>query len=141
MLFLCSHKHKHTHNTLFQSAEELADPRLLCQNPLVVDHLLYEFAVLGMNAQLQPYEVPKGLLLEPEPFTDANGRLTSTQKLKRHAVQRDYRPALTALCDQLDAEARFIEVVDRVLAQGDEDASGRPSSPAPLRASKRASSR
>jgi hypothetical protein len=72
-----------------------------------------------VNAQLQPYEVPKGLLLEPEAFTEANGRLTPTQKLKRHAVQRDYRAALIALCERLDAEVKFVEVVDNVLALTD----------------------
>ena len=75
-----------------------------------------------MESQLLPYEVPKGLLLELEPFTEANGRLTLTQKLKRHAVQREYRPALAELCALLDAEVKFVEVVDRVL--GDKHVGG-----------------
>lgn len=70
----------------------------------------------GMEAKLLPYELPKGLLLEAEPFTMDNGRLTPTQKLKRHVVHREYRSALENLCTKLDAEVKFVQVVDEILA-------------------------
>lgn len=57
------------------------------------------------------------MLLEAEPFTEANGMLTPTQKLKRHAVLGEYKSVLEGLCAKLDAEVRFVEIVDEVLAR------------------------
>jgi fatty acid CoA ligase FadD9 len=47
-------------------------------------------------------EIPRALLLEPEPFTIASGLLTTSQKLARHAAEARFRARLDALAAPSD---------------------------------------
>jgi len=47
------------------------------------------------------FEIPRAVLLEPEPFTVENDLMTPTFKIKRHPVVQKYREKLTALYKEI----------------------------------------
>ncbi|HEX5143726.1 MAG TPA: carboxylic acid reductase [Mycobacterium sp.] len=53
------------------------------------------------TADLQSYEIPRDFLIEPEPFTVANGLLTGIRKLAWPKLKERYAPALEALYAEL----------------------------------------
>jgi len=55
--------------------------------------------VTRVNAMLPPVERVRRFAIAREPFTTANGQLTPTLKIKRHAVRAVYGTALDALYD------------------------------------------
>jgi long-chain acyl-CoA synthetase len=54
-------------------------------------------AVARVNAELSPVERVRRFIIAPEPFTTANGQMTPTLKIKRHAIRQAYGEALQAL--------------------------------------------
>jgi long-chain acyl-CoA synthetase len=54
-------------------------------------------AVLRVNAELSPIERVRRFILAREPFTTANGQMTPTLKIKRHAIRQAYGEALVRL--------------------------------------------
>ena len=56
-------------------------------------------AVARVNRGLTPVERVRRFVLAAEPFTIANGQMTPTLKVKRHAVREVYGEALGALYD------------------------------------------
>lgn len=52
---------------------------------------------LAKDAELQSYEIPREFLIEPEPFTTANGLLSGIGKLLRPKLKEHYEPRLQAL--------------------------------------------
>jgi long-chain acyl-CoA synthetase len=54
-------------------------------------------AVTRVNAELTPAERVRRFMVAPEPFTTANGQMTPTLKIKRHAIRQTYGEALAAL--------------------------------------------
>jgi long-chain acyl-CoA synthetase len=67
---------------------------------LIVDpelHKVIAAAVARVNAELAPVERVRRFVLSAEPFTVANGRMTPTLKIKRHAIRQAYGAALQAL--------------------------------------------
>jgi long-chain acyl-CoA synthetase len=56
-------------------------------------------AVSRVNAELSPVERVRRFTIASEPFTVANGQMTPTLKIKRHAIRHVYGPALQALYD------------------------------------------
>jgi long-chain acyl-CoA synthetase len=54
-------------------------------------------AVTRVNAELSPLERVRRFITAPEPFTTANGQMTPTLKIKRHAIRQAYGEALQAL--------------------------------------------
>jgi long-chain acyl-CoA synthetase len=54
-------------------------------------------AVARVNQTLGPSERVRRFVLAPEPFTIANGQMTPTLKIKRHAIRDAYGGALDAL--------------------------------------------
>ncbi|MFI9636031.1 carboxylic acid reductase [Nocardia sp. NPDC051929] len=52
---------------------------------------------LAKDAELQSYEVPREFLIEPEPFTTANGLLSGIGKLLRPKLKEHYEPRLQEL--------------------------------------------
>ena len=54
-------------------------------------------AVARVNAELSPLERVRRFILAAEPFTTANGQMTPTLKIKRHAIRQAYGEALQAL--------------------------------------------
>ena len=57
-------------------------------------------AVARVNAELAPVERVRRFLLATEPFTTANGQMTPTLKIKRHAIRHAYGDALLALYER-----------------------------------------
>ncbi|HXZ02464.1 MAG TPA: long-chain fatty acid--CoA ligase [Stellaceae bacterium] len=56
-------------------------------------------AVARVNADLSPVERVRHFIIATEPFSTANGQMTPTLKIKRHAIRRVYGEALIALYD------------------------------------------
>ena len=56
-------------------------------------------AVARVNAELSPVERVRRFVLAKEPFTTANGQMTPTLKIKRHAIRQTYGEVLLALYD------------------------------------------
>jgi long-chain acyl-CoA synthetase len=54
-------------------------------------------AVARVNAELTPAERVRRFIVSPEAFTTANGQMTPTLKIKRHAIRQAYGEALAAL--------------------------------------------
>lgn len=55
---------------------------------------------IGRQENLKRFEVPKDIILEKEPFTRANGLLSSVNKYLIPALRRKYGPALESLYEQ-----------------------------------------
>ena len=54
-------------------------------------------AVARVNAELSPVERVRRFIVASEAFTTANGQMTPTLKIKRHAIRQAYGEALQAL--------------------------------------------
>jgi long-chain acyl-CoA synthetase len=54
-------------------------------------------AVARVNRELSPIERIRRFIIATDPFTIANGQLTPTLKIKRHAIRQAYGDALLAL--------------------------------------------
>nr|WP_218920501.1 carboxylic acid reductase [Lentzea guizhouensis] len=59
--------------------------------------LLDSFRQIARSAGLNSYEVPRGLLVEPEPFSQANGLLSDQRKLLSPKLVERYGPRLEQL--------------------------------------------
>src|SRR5579872_5641317 len=57
-------------------------------------------ALARANAELPPLERVRRFIVANEPFTVANGQMTPTLKIKRHAIRQAYGPAILALYEQ-----------------------------------------
>lgn len=53
---------------------------------------------------LAPYEVPRGVIVEPQPFTVENGLLSDARKLLRPRLTERYGERFAALYDSVDAQ-------------------------------------
>jgi long-chain acyl-CoA synthetase len=54
-------------------------------------------AIAHVNQTLTPMERVRRFAIAAEPFTTANGQMTPTLKIRRHAIRQVYGPALEAL--------------------------------------------
>ncbi|WP_067814847.1 carboxylic acid reductase [Nocardia inohanensis] len=61
---------------------------------------------IAKDNQLESYEVPRGFLIEPEPFTAANGLLSGIGKLLRPKLKEHFGTRLHALYDELEQQQR-----------------------------------
>ena len=68
---------------------EFADRRELCSNPEVVEFVMDRIDT--MQQDLAHYEQVKRITLLPEPFSMEKGELTNTLKVKRSALNENYR--------------------------------------------------
>ena len=68
----------------------------LCAHPTVVAAVKHDI-VERVRDHVRPFELPMHLILEPEPFTPENGRMTHSEKINRMPLERDYRDAIEAL--------------------------------------------
>ncbi len=62
-------------------------------------HKMIAAAVARVNAELSPVERVRRFIIAAEPFTTANGQMTPTLKIKRHAIRHAYGEAMLALYD------------------------------------------
>ncbi|MFB8200468.1 carboxylic acid reductase [Kitasatospora purpeofusca] len=71
----------------------------------------------AVGAGLNPYEIPRDLLVETEPFTQENGLLSGVRKLLRPALTKRYGERLEALYTELsDREAEAVRTLRRFRA-------------------------
>ncbi|KAF0846877.1 thioester reductase-like protein [Nocardia caishijiensis] len=75
------------------------------------------------RARLEPYEIPRAFLIEPEPFTVADGLLSGVGKLLRPKLKQRYGPRLeelyNELADRQDDELRRLRLEASGLAISD----------------------
>jgi long-chain acyl-CoA synthetase len=62
-------------------------------------------AVARVNAELSPIERVRRFIIATEPFSTANGQMTPTLKIKRHAIRQAYGDQLLALYEGKGAAA------------------------------------
>ncbi|GJJ78968.1 long-chain acyl-CoA synthetase [Entomortierella parvispora] len=67
------------------------------RDPKVRRAVLRELTQAGVAAGMKSFEIPKAILIEPEPFTIEKEFLTPTLKLKRHPIVQAYRKQLEEL--------------------------------------------
>ncbi|MFJ5049057.1 carboxylic acid reductase [Streptomyces sp. NPDC088719] len=83
--------------------------------PLLMDSLRSVARRAGLNS----YEIPRGILVETEPFSPENGLFTESHKLLRPRLKERYGPALEQLYDQLaDGQDRRLRELRRTGADG-----------------------
>ncbi len=81
---------------------------MLASKP-VQEHM--EARVMACLADLARYERPKKIGLIEAPFTVDNGTLTPTQKVKRRAVEAQYRNLIDAFYEEENFDQTvFVEV-------------------------------
>ncbi|MGV0814684.1 carboxylic acid reductase [Mycolicibacterium boenickei] len=78
--------------------------RAAVTKPVILDSLQR----IARDNGLRPYEVPRDILIEPEPFSVGNGLLTATAKPARPALTTHYRDALEQL---------YADIADRRTAE------------------------
>eukprot|EP00854_Cymbomonas_tetramitiformis_P001758 gene1758-2421_t len=82
----------------------------------LLQHVLNALGVAAHTAGLQGYEVPQAVHLTVTPFTQANGVVTPTNKLRRHPLRAKYAAALdecyaTAHAKREEAEADLLRIL------------------------------
>eukprot|EP01102_Stenamoeba_stenopodia_P018868 TRINITY_DN6998_c0_g2_i1.p1 TRINITY_DN6998_c0_g2~~TRINITY_DN6998_c0_g2_i1.p1 ORF type:complete len:806 (+),score=186.18 TRINITY_DN6998_c0_g2_i1:350-2419(+) len=96
----------------FQVVEEWAkdhgieeqDKAKLCQHPRVIEAIGEAIKAIGIAKSVQPYEIPRKFLLEPEQFTPENNLLTPSFKLNRIAIEKKYKKQLNELYEEIANE-------------------------------------
>eukprot|EP01107_Rhizomastix_libera_P005779 TRINITY_DN1966_c0_g1_i1.p1 TRINITY_DN1966_c0_g1~~TRINITY_DN1966_c0_g1_i1.p1 ORF type:complete len:763 (+),score=214.16 TRINITY_DN1966_c0_g1_i1:2-2290(+) len=83
--------------------EDVADFAKLCALPEVEKFLLAQLTALGKASNLAGFEIIKGIVVEPEPFTSENNLATVNMKLKRVALKLKYKAVLDALRERISA--------------------------------------
>jgi len=68
--------------------------------------ILWEIRSIAKSSGLQGWEVPAGVVVEPEPFSIENGLLTSTLKQCRPKLEAKYRVILEAVYQEMTAQQR-----------------------------------
>ena len=71
------------------------DPEALVKEPRLIE--LIEDEVRSACKEMAAYEIPKKILILPEPFSPENGILTPTLKLKRREVHKQFGDKIEAL--------------------------------------------
>ncbi|MEU8698855.1 carboxylic acid reductase [Streptomyces sp. NPDC048680] len=83
--------------------------------PLLMESLRSVAKEAGLNS----YEIPRGILVETEPFSVENGLFTESHKLLRPRLKERYGPALELLYDRLaDGQERRLGELRRTGADG-----------------------
>ncbi|OMO99176.1 AMP-dependent synthetase/ligase [Corchorus olitorius] len=77
------------------------DLRQLCNDPRVRNAVLAEMDNVGREAQLRGFEFAKAVTLVPEPFTEENGLLTPTFKIKRPQAKAYFAKAISNMYAEL----------------------------------------
>ena len=80
----------------------LLDIEQLCLLPEVYDLFMTELRTLGQSNDLQGWEIPAAIILEPHPFTVDNRLLTCTLKKSRPQLEKKFKDALETLYETID---------------------------------------
>jgi len=79
--------------------------RVAARDPKVLKQASAELEALAKKNKLNRYEYVKGAMLLVDPFTEDNGLLTPTMKLKRSQAAKYYRTQIDGLYSQIDAQS------------------------------------
>lgn len=92
----------------------LLDSRTGQPESAIHDQLLFEFQRIAKLHHLQPYEIPRNILIEHNPFTRENGLLTDSSKPARQRLKARYQDALNQLYGHnTDKRGHFRELLMR----------------------------
>eukprot|EP00884_Botryococcus_braunii_P002561 jgi/Botrbrau1/12305/Bobra.0205s0004.1 len=69
----------------------------LCSSEATVKAVLAELTSQGRESGLKPFEIPKAIFIDPEPWTIENSFLTPTYKLKRSQLAQHYQEMIDAM--------------------------------------------
>ncbi|KAL0481495.1 hypothetical protein AKO1_011220 [Acrasis kona] len=78
--------------------------------------LIKELNRIGIKERLQPYEIPRAILIEREPFSDKNGKLTGTLKIARFYCEQHYKDRLNRLYNdqqQIEIEENISQMMNQ----------------------------
>ncbi|BHF80888.1 Long-chain-fatty-acid--CoA ligase 4 [Sparganum proliferum] len=70
-----------------ESAVTLAEHQLLCKMKQIADIVLKDIQDVCRGKKLASFEIPKKLVLDPDPWTPESGLVTEALKIKRHNVK------------------------------------------------------
>jgi len=80
--------------------------KVACQDERVRKQAMKELETIARKNKLNRYEYCRALYLYLEPFTETNGLLTPTMKLKRSHTAKWYRQHLDELYAEVEAEEK-----------------------------------
>ncbi|KAG0190758.1 hypothetical protein DFQ28_001605 [Apophysomyces sp. BC1034] len=86
---------------LAESNKRSLDHAATCRNPDVVRAVRDHIIKVGKRAGLRGFELPRAIMLDPEPFTIQNDLLTPTFKIKRQQAKKHYEREIKQLYDEL----------------------------------------
>lgn len=69
----------------------------LCRNKLVSQEILSQIRTISKSSGLHGFETVRAIHVESDPFSDANGLLTPTFKLKRQQLRERYQDVISAM--------------------------------------------
>lgn len=69
----------------------------ICRDPKLKEEILAQVKACSKANGLHGFETVRSIYLESEPFSDANGLLTPTFKLKRQQLRDRYQDEISAL--------------------------------------------
>eukprot|EP01112_Ceratiomyxa_fruticulosa_P012435 TRINITY_DN3442_c0_g1_i3.p1 TRINITY_DN3442_c0_g1~~TRINITY_DN3442_c0_g1_i3.p1 ORF type:complete len:761 (+),score=137.76 TRINITY_DN3442_c0_g1_i3:79-2361(+) len=75
----------------------------------VVRLVMTDIIKIAFQSSLPSYEIPRGILLLPEPFTKENGMLTSSNKLCRREIIQRYKTYVEQVYGEDDSTPVFVE--------------------------------
>lgn len=82
--------------------------------------LRVELSQVGSRASLKSFEIPRNFIVEPEPFTQKNGLLSSVRKKLRPALKEKYAPKLEDIYEageqKRDAQLKALKDPDSKLS-------------------------
>ena len=71
----------------------------LCNNAQLSAYIRMKMSHIAEENNLQPYEVPSALLLISDSFTEQNGLLTASFKVRRSQIYEKYQTEIKALAN------------------------------------------
>lgn len=88
--------------TIITNIRLFIDLSELCHSSEVKRVLMKELQMISEENSLPGWEIPVGVLLEPQPFSVENGLLTSTFKKNRPKLEQRYRALLEEMYDEFN---------------------------------------
>lgn len=114
-----------TDTNMFTATLTFEDKKRICDTELARTIALRELSSIAVAAKFQPWEIPRAVVLDPEPFTAENGLLTSTGKRRRLGLQQRFGPLLdhaiemqqaaAAAASESDSQAPVPERIERLI--------------------------
>jgi fatty acid CoA ligase FadD9 len=97
---------------MFNSMKELVE------NNFIYDNIMKDLMRLMLISNRPLYEIPKGIYLELEAFTQENDLLTSSLKIGRSKLNIHYKDILESIyekIEKLDSKEQFFKIIQQVL--------------------------